>query len=156
MNQSVGLRPHAWRVIGGIALTIGILSPASLFLPSLAATPTATGAAPPAAPPAKAKAKEDEAVVLQSSKPMTQTALQWQKWDDYISIKSGQEHAPLTLAFENGTGGGARFSDLRIYLAGKPLASIKDFKGLPIFNLNLSDAVGVGSTLLTIQGYGPA
>jgi hypothetical protein len=85
---------------------------------------------------------------------MTATTGQWQKWDDYISIKQGQEHAPLNLVFENGSGGGARFSDLRISLAGRPLASIKDFKGLPTLNLNMTDAIGVGDSLLTIQGYG--
>src|SRR6516162_2588694 len=98
VDLAVELRPRAWRVLGATVLTIGILTtPPSVFLPPTFA------AQPPAPAPAPTKPKEDETVVLQSSKPMTATTGQWQKWDDYISIKQGQEHAPLNLVFENGS-----------------------------------------------------
>jgi hypothetical protein len=175
MSQRVDFYPCARQLLAALAFSIGLLTEVMISsqLPTCAANsaggPGATTlnrppapvtvsdnrSAKPLAPAApSAKTREDEIVVLQSSKALTAAAPQWQKWDDYITIKPGQEHMPLTLTFENGSGGSTPFEDLRIRLAGKPLASIRDFKGLPTLNLNLTDAIGVGDSLITIQGYG--
>jgi len=141
-----------------------LTSTMTLVQPAYATYPGARGMyPPPAAVPVSSKkvvktpaaATKEEPIVLQSSKPIISNAAQWQKWDDYINIKPGQEHIPLTLTFDN-SGGFLRFQDLRMRLAGRPLASMKDFKGASTLSLNLTEAIGVGDSLLTIQGYGPA
>lgn len=166
MNQAVDLSPHARQVVAALALGTGLLTNVAIFFsaPALAANrvPPALNPPPPAIQvgnrkavraPAPAPARAEEQVLVQASKPIVSTAAQWQKWDDYISIKAGQDQIPLTLSFENG-GGLTRFEDLRIRLAGRPLASIRDFRGSQKLALNLTGAVGVGDSLLTIQGYG--
>jgi hypothetical protein len=169
MNQAVDLCQRKRRIVAGLALSVALLSStiATIGRPAQAANPnpytfyrpptpvvvTSKKAAKTATSAATAKTK-DETIVVQSSKPIVAAAAQWQKWDDYINLKADQEHIPLTLTFENGGGGVMRFEDLRIRLAGRPLASIKDFKGSSVMNLNLTEAIGVGDSLLTIQGYG--
>jgi len=168
MNQAVDLCQRKRRFVAVLALSVALLSStiSTSERPAQAANPTPSpfyrpptpvvvtskkGAKPPGQTTARAK---DENLILQSSKPIVSTAQQWQKWDDYINMKSEQEHIPLTLTFENGGGGAMRFDDLRIRLAGRPLASIRDFKGSSLLNLNLTEAIGVGDSLLTVQGYG--
>jgi hypothetical protein len=62
----------------------------------------------------------------------------------------------LYITFINGTGSGIKFRDLRIALAGKPLATIKDLSQGTSLTRNLTGALGVGNSLLTIQAFGPA
>ena len=111
-------------------------------------------ARPIAGASAKAPKAKEEIVVLQSSKPIVVSTTQWQKWDDYLAIKPASAHVPLTLTFENGPGGTPRFVDLKIWLARRLLATMRNFNGLPTLNLNLTNAIGAGDTLLSIQGYG--
>jgi len=107
------------------------------------------------APAAQPAAKANDEQVLQKSKDIVSANTQWQTFSDYISIKPGQDQIPLQLTFINGVNTPARFQDLRIRLAGRPLATIKDFKGQPSLSLNLTGAVGVGDSLMNIQAFGP-
>ncbi len=116
---------------------------------------TATTTAKASADADSAKIPEAEQVVLQS-RDISSFGPQWQVFSDYLNVPKGCEQIPLYLTFVNGSGSGIPFQDLRIALASKPLATIKDFKGQPLsLTRNLTGALGVGDTLLTVQAYGP-
>jgi hypothetical protein len=169
MKEAVDLCQQKRRLVATLATSLALLScatsvverpaqagnqaPSQFYRPPNPFVVTNRKPVKPPVPSATTRTK-DETLILQSSKPIVSSAASWQKWDDYINMKSDQEHIPLTLTFENGGGGSFRFDDVRIRLAGRPLASIKDFKGASTLNLNLTDAIGVGDSLLTIQGYG--
>ena len=96
-----------------------------------------------------------EQMVLQS-RDISSYGPVWQSFSDYLTVAKGCDKAPFSLAFTNGSGSSPRFQDLRIRLAGKSLATIKDFNGQPKLVRNLTGAIGAGDSLLVVQVYGPA
>jgi hypothetical protein len=135
------------------AMTVPPPPPTAMQQPSMI-VPSYPKAAKPAAKP---RAVADETIVLQSSKPMSiTTASKWQQWNDFLTIAAGQEHIPLTLTFENGSSGGYSFEDIRVRLASRPIVNgLTDFRGGSKLNLNLTDKIGTGSSVMIIQGIGP-
>ena len=116
-----------------------------------------TGPAAKATAPAvdSTKIPEAEQLVLQS-RDISSFGPQWQVFSDYLTVPKGSGDMPLSLVVINGSGSGIPFQDLRIGLAGKSLATVKDFKGQPLtLTKKLTGALGVGDSLLTVQAYGP-
>ncbi len=122
-------------------------STASNSAPIAANKSKQSGAAPPNVTP------ESEQLVLQS-KDLGSFGPQWQSFSDYLRVPKGCDQIPLFIIFQNGSSTGIPFQDLRITLAGKPLGTIKDFSG-KVLTRNLTGALGVGDSLLTVQAFGP-
>lgn len=136
-----------------LAATIGIMAaPAGAQLkqapPAVVPTQTKPAATTAAARPA------DDIVVIQSGKPIVSKTRGWQRFTDYINLKAGQDKAPLTLTFQNGSDVGSAFQQVRISLAGRVLATDKDFKNRTLA-LNMTGALGAGGTQLIIDAQGP-
>ncbi len=106
-------------------------------------------------PPALPLMDMGEQVVLQS-RDISSYGPVWQSFSDYLTVPKGCEKAPFFLTFINGSASGPHFQDLRIKLAGKSLATIKDFNKQGKLTRNLTGAIGVGDSLLIVQAYGPA
>lgn len=104
---------------------------------------------------ASAGMQSNDQVVLQS-RDIGSFGAKWQTFSDYLSVPKGCDQLPFYLTFTNGPGGGARFQDLRISLTGKSLGTLKDFSGSGSLTRNLTGALGVGDSLLTVQAYGPS
>src|SRR6516165_11573035 len=98
----------------------------------------------------------EDVAILQSSKPLVTRAGAWQTWNDHIHLKQGQENVPLALYFINGADGRPKFTDLRVFLARNPVATLKDFGGNDTLSLNLAGKVTRGNTALAVQGFGPS
>lgn len=111
---------------------------------------------PPAPPrlPAPPEKKDDNIVSVQESKPIVQTAKGWQTFTDYINIKQGQDTAPLTMTFQNGTVTTPPFESMQIFLAGRMLGTEKKFKNRTL-TLDMTNALAVGGTQLIIKAFGP-
>lgn len=92
--------------------------------------------------------KKVELVVIQESPPNIATAKQWTRFDNWISLKNGQDQLPVTLTFTN-----SGFEALRIMLSGRNIATEKDFKDSTLA-INVSNALGAGDSQIVIQGYG--
>lgn len=118
------------------------------------AVPTPPAATKPAADKDKDK-KEDNIVVVQESKPIVQSSAKWQTFTDYINIKQGQDTAPLTMTFKNGSETALPFESMQIFLAGRLLGTEKNFKSR-VLTMDMTGALGVGGTQLIIKAYGPA
>ncbi len=116
-------------------------------------TPAANQAKPVAKPAEVIQGGEQ--VVLQS-RDIGSLGPKWQSFSDYLTVAKGCDQIPLYLTFTNGPAPTLRFQDLRIYLAGKPIATIKDFNDQAVLTRNLSRALGVGDSLLTVQALGRA
>ncbi|MBC7996965.1 MAG: IPT/TIG domain-containing protein [Leptolyngbya sp.] len=141
-------------VLIGLMIVQGAVAPA--VLAQLQQAPAAVTTLPktekPAAPTA---AKVDDGVtVVQESKPIVMSGRGWQKYTDYINIKQGQDTAPLTLTFNNGTATTPPFESMRIMLAGRILGDQTKFKSR-VLTMNMTGALGVGGTQLIIEAYGP-
>jgi len=118
------------------------------------AVPTPPAATKPAADKDKDK-KEDNIVVVQESKPIVQSSAKWQSFTDYINIKQGQDTAPLTMTFKNGSETALPFESMQIFLAGRLLGTEKNFKSR-VLTMDMTGALAVGGTQLIIKAYGPA
>lgn len=119
------------------------------------APPAVTTAPATAKPPTADKDKKDDGIlVVQESKPIVQTAKNWQTFTDYINIKQGQDTAPLTMTFRNGSETTLPFESMQIQLAGRMLGTEKNFKNR-VMTMNMTGALGVGGTQLIIKAYGP-
>ncbi|HEY9788335.1 MAG TPA: IPT/TIG domain-containing protein [Candidatus Obscuribacterales bacterium] len=103
----------------------------------------------PAAKPA------DDIIALQTGKPIVSKGRTWQSFTDYIHLNQGQDQAPLTLTILNGPDNAPAFEQCRITLAGRDLATMKDFKNRAL-NVDLTGVLGVGDTQLIVQAVGPA
>jgi len=126
-------------------------------LAQLKQAPPAVATPPAAAKPAEDKDKEkkdDNTTVVQESKPIVQTAKSWQTFTDYINIKAGQDTAPLTMTFQNGSATALPFESMQIFLAGRLLGTEKKFKNR-VLTLDMTGALGAGGTQLIIKAYGP-
>ncbi len=117
-----------------------------------------TGAASgkkPALAPGIAASAEGEQITLQS-RDLSSYGPSWQSFSDYLTVAKDWGQIPLFLSFVNGANGNPRFQDVRISLAGKSLATIKDFSKQSTLTRNLTGAVGVGDSLLSVQVFGKA
>ena len=119
--------------------------------PPAVTTPAAS--AKPAADKDKDK-KDDGILVVQESKPIVQTAKGWQSFTDYINLKQGQDTAPLTMTFKNGTATAPPFESMQIFLGGRVLGTEKSFKNR-VLTLDMSGALGVGGTQIIVKAFGP-
>lgn len=134
-----------------------VLASSYLALPvsaQLKQAPPAVVPAQPAKPAAQPAKAPDDTIVIQQGKPIVSKTRKWQRFSDYINLKAGQDQAPLTLSFQNGNDISTAFDQMRISLAGRILASEKDFKNRQLA-LNMTGALGVGGTQLLIDAYGP-
>ncbi len=95
----------------------------------------------------------NEQVILQS-RDIGSFGPRWQSFSDYLSVGKGCDQIPLFLIFTNGPIN--KFQGLRIALAGKSIATLKDFGEQPILTRNLTGALPVGDNLLSVQAIGPA
>jgi hypothetical protein len=100
--------------------------------------------------------KSDEMAILQESKPLVTRAGAWHEWHDRIHLHQGQEKIRLVLTFTNGAEGRAKFTDLKVQLARKPFATLKDFDGADTLSCNLTNKLTKGNTALVVQGFGPS
>lgn len=141
-------------VLVGLMIVQGAVAPT--VLAQLQQAPAAVTTLPKAEKPAAAAAAkvDDGVTVVQESKPIVQTSRGWQKFTDYINIKQGQDTAPLTLTFNNGTATTPPFESMRIMLAGRVLGDQTKFKNR-VLTMNMTGALGVGGTQLIIEAYGP-
>ncbi len=98
----------------------------------------------------------DHLVVVHESRPHVARAGVWQTYRDHIHLKPGQERKQLLLTFANGADGRPKLTDLRISLAGKPFATIKDFDEAGNFSRSLNGLIGAGDTILTSEIFGPS
>lgn len=105
-------------------------------------------------PPADKEKKDDGIIVVQESKPIVQTAKGWQTFTDYINIKQGQDTAPLTMTFRNGSETTLPFESMQIFLAGRMLGTQAKFKNR-VLTMDMTGALGVGGTQIIIKAYGP-
>lgn len=99
----------------------------------------------------EAKLKVDEnnqLVVVHESRPHVARAGVWQTYRDHIHLKAGQEKKQLVLTFTNGSDGRPKMTDLRISIAGKPFATIKDFDENGKFSRSLNGVVTAGDTVV--------
>jgi hypothetical protein len=115
-------------------------------------TPVLKGGKQGFASPTSGLIPAGEEVVLQS-RDIGSFGLQWQSFSDYLTVPKGCDQIPLNVTFTNGPTN--PFQNLRITLAGKSIATIKDFSGRTTLSRNLTGAIGVGDSLLTVQVYGP-
>jgi hypothetical protein len=99
---------------------------------------------------------DDKLVVVHESRPHVARAGVWQTYRDQIHLKPGQEKKQLLLTFSNGAEGRPKMTDLRITLAGKPFATIKDFDQAGNLSRSLNGVVGAGDTVLTSEVFGPS
>lgn len=133
------------RFFSGLLLPMGLA-----WLLSIGSTATS---------PAGAKAdtrSSDQLVVVHESRPHVARAGVWQTYNDHIHIKPGQERKRLRLIISNGADGRPKMTDLRISLAGKPFANIKDFDEAGNLSRDLSGVIGAGDSLLTSEVFGPS
>src|SRR5271156_3891055 len=72
-------------------------------------------------------AKGAELVTVQSSRPLVARTGAWQTYSDHVVVKRGQEKRQLVLTFTNGADGGKKLTDVKVELARKPFATMKDF-----------------------------
>lgn len=98
----------------------------------------------------------DKLVVVHESRPHVARAGAWQTYRDHIHLKPGQERKQLLLKFSNGAEGRPKMTDLRISLAGKPFATIKDFDEAGNLSRSLNGVIGPGDTILTSEVFGPS
>jgi hypothetical protein len=69
-------------------------------------------------------------------------------------LKSGQDGLPLTLTVTNGNANHPAFEAVRLFLAGQPLATDKDFKG-GVLQLKMDGTLSASAdNQLIIQAYG--
>jgi hypothetical protein len=102
------------------------------------------------------KFNNEELVTLEESRPLVARSGAWQTLNEHIHVKPGQEKRRLILTFINGADGRAPLTDLHVQLARKPFATIKDFAGASSFSRDLTGALAVGNTPLTVQVFGPS
>lgn len=100
--------------------------------------------------------KDERLVVVHESRPHVARAGVWQTYRDHIHLKPGQERKQLLLTFTNGADGRPKMTDLRITLAGKPFATIKDFDEAGKLSRSLNGVIGAGDTVLTSEVFGPS
>lgn len=146
-----GTAPASWTTTHGTSGTRG-------------ATQTASSTTAATTPPADASAsttsttKTDDSVVVTSSTPRVASGTgnkpSWQKFYDYIRVKSGQDTLPLTLTVYNGNTNHPAFEAVRLFLAGQQLATEKDFKN-GVLQLKMDGTLSANAdNQLAIQGYG--
>jgi hypothetical protein len=114
-----------------------------------------SAAGKPAAYTSPSGAQSSEQIVLQS-RDISSYGPVWQSFSDYLTVPKGCEKVAFYLSFVNGSNSNPRFQDVRIKLAGKSLATLKDFSSQTKLTRNLTDAIGVGDSLLIVQALGPA
>jgi hypothetical protein len=102
-----------------------------------------------AAAPAKGRKRApDEMLPVQVSKPMVSTKLGWQTFEDYITLKQGQDQIPLTMTVTNNG-----YQSLVLNLNGSKLATEKDFKTSTLA-MQMAGALAVGDNKFVIQAFG--
>ncbi|MBS2002754.1 MAG: IPT/TIG domain-containing protein [Cyanobacteria bacterium SZAS LIN-5] len=149
-----GTAPSNWSTTQGTAGTRGATQTASST--AAASSQTADAAATTTAP--TTTTKTDDSVVVTSSSPRVASGTgnkpSWQKFYDYIRVKSGQDTLPLTLTVTNGNANHPAFEAVRLFLAGQQLATEKDFKN-GVLQLKMDGTLSAnGDNQLLIQGYG--
>ena len=117
-------------------------------------TPAAAGKQS-AATQASTTTASNEQIVLQS-RDLSSYGSSWQSFSDYLTVAKDWGAIPLFLTFVNGSNETPSFQDIRISLAGKSLATIKDFGRQKTLTRNLTGAIGTGDSLLSVQVYGKA
>lgn len=137
-------------VVGQSAVTEPVFAQLKQAPPAVAKPTNEAAAAKPAADKEK---KEENFVVVQESKPIVQTAKSWQTFTDYINIKQGQDTAPLTMTFNNGSATTLPFESMQILLAGRLLGTEKSFKNR-VLTMDMTGALGVGGTQIIIKAFG--
>jgi hypothetical protein len=119
-------------------------------------TPTQPGTKPAGKATTPAAAKSTDAnVELQKSRPLVAISGAWQTWTDVISIDPALDKFPLTFSMENGANSTPKYKDLRVLINQKPFLTMKDFSGSATLSRSLTGVVGVGNSVISVQGYGP-
>jgi hypothetical protein len=125
--------------------------------PTTAGTGASTTAATPAAGAAAAKGKKkDDSITVCEGPANAAKAAGWQRFDNWIILKSDQDQlSPLNLVVTNGGSGAIGLQQLQLMLSGRPIAAQKDFVN-GVLTMSLSGLVSRGENQLVIKGYGPA
>jgi hypothetical protein len=144
-------------LLQGLSFFRGLILPAGLVLALSIGSGVMSGAAASDTGTAKNNASaNDRLVVVHESRPHVARAGVWQTYRDHIHLKPGQERKQLLLTVANGADGRPKMTDLRISLAGKPFATIKDFDEAGNFSRSLNGLIGAGDTVLTSEVFGPS
>lgn len=106
--------------------------------------PTTTAAAP-------AAGQQSNEVRLGGGTYQIANPSQTQRFADYFDVK--QSGMPLTLTMTQGL---PRFTWLRISIAGRQVATEKNFASGATQKIDVSDVVGPGTSQLQVEGAGPA
>jgi hypothetical protein len=156
-----GSTPSTWATTHGTTGTHGATQTASTASTTTGTTTTtsSTSTAGATSTTTTTKTSEDTVVVTQSqpkvATPGAGTKPAWQKFYDYIKLKSGQDGLPLVLTVNNGGPSHPPFSAVRIFLSGQQLASEKDFKN-GVLQLKMDGTLTAGGdNQMIIQAYGP-
>lgn len=107
--------------------------------------PTTTAAAAPAA------GQQTNEVRLGGGTYQIANPSQTQRFADYFDVK--QPGTPLTLTMTQGI---PRFNWLRISIAGRQVATEKNFAAGATQKMDVTDVVGAGTSQLQVEGAGPA
>jgi hypothetical protein len=153
-----GTAPKGWTTTHGTSGTRSTTETTATTVSTTATAPpgtTKTGAATTTTTTTKTA---DEMIVVTQSVPKvatgTGTKPAWQKFYDYIKLKSGQDGLPLTLTINNGNPSHPAFEAVHIFLSGQQLATEKDFKN-GVLQLKMDGTLTAGGdNQLIIQAYG--
>ncbi len=157
-----GTAPKSWTTTHGTSgtrSTTETTATSTTVTTATATTPetTKTGATTTTATTTTTKTADEMIVVTQSAPKVaggTGTKPAWQKFYDYIKLKTGQDGLPLTLTISNGNPSHPAFEAVRIFLSGQQLATEKDFKN-GVLQLKMDGTLTAGGdNQLIIQAYG--
>lgn len=154
-----GTAPPGWVTTHGTSGTRSTTQTASSTTSSTTATTTgATGTATTTTSTTTAT-KTDDTVTVTSSTPRVASPTgsnkpAWQKFYDYVKLKTGQDGLPLTLIVNNGNASHPAFEAVRLFLNGQQLATQSDFKA-GVLQLKMDGTLSANAdNQLVIQAYG--
>jgi|688.fasta_scaffold195855_2 hypothetical protein len=153
-----GTTPAAWSTTHGTTGTRSTTQTASSTTAATTTASTPSTTSTTAASSSTTTKTTDDSVVVTTSTPRVASGQgnkpAWQKFYDYIKLKSGQDGLPLTLTVTNGNANHPAFEAVRLYLAGQQLATEKDFKA-GVLQLKMDGTLSASAdNQLIIQAYG--
>ncbi len=154
-----GSAPPGWVTTHGTSGTRSTTQTASSTTSSTTTSTTtaATGTASTTSTSTTAS-KTDDTVIVTSSTPRVASGQgnkpSWQKFYDYVKLKTGQDGLPLTLTVNNGNANHPAFEAVRLFLNGQQLATQSDFKA-NVLQLKMDGTLSANAdNQLIIQAYG--
>ncbi len=153
-----GSAPPGWVTTHGTSGTRSTTQTASSTTSTTTTSTTTTAAAATTTATSATASKSDDTVTVTSSTPRVASGQgnkpSWQKFYDYVKLKSGQDGLPLTLTVNNGNPSHPAFEAVRLFLNGQQLATDKDFKA-GVLQLKMDGTLAANSdNQLIIQAYG--